>query len=80
MKRRTASAKQTVLFAALAAEYFPRCSTRKNAVRCLNRWIKECAPLTSELAGTGYRSYNHRRLSREQYLIITKHLGFPFSE
>lgn len=28
-------------FAALAVMYFLGCTTSKNAVRCLSRWIKE---------------------------------------
>ena len=60
-------------FAVLAALYFPGCTTSKNAVRCLSRWIKELVP-------TGYMPYNHRYLTMKQYKIITKHLGDPYED
>ena len=56
-------------FAVLAALYFPGCTTSKNAVRCLSRWIKDCNPLTKELVPTGYMPYNHRYLTMKQYKI-----------
>ena len=65
-------------FAVLAALYFPGCTTSKNAVRCLSRWIKDYNPLTKELVPTGYMPYNHRYLTIKQYKIITKHLGDPY--
>ena len=69
----------TTLFrSVLAALYFPGCTTSKNAVRCLSRWIKDCNPLTKELVPTGYMPYNHRYLTMKQYKIITKHLGDPY--
>lgn len=67
-------------FSELAGLYFPRCSTAKNAVRCLSRWIGGCTPLTEELSATGYAPYNHQLLTPKQYYIITKHLGDPFEE
>ncbi len=67
-------------FSELAQLYFPQCSTAKNAVRCLSRWIAGCAELVEELAATGYAPYNHQRLTPKQYGIITKHLGDPFEE
>ena len=65
-------------FAVLAALYFPGCTTSKNAVRCLSRWIKDCNLSTKELVPTGYMPYNHRYLTMKQYKIITKHLGDPY--
>lgn len=67
-------------FAALAAMYFPGCTTSKNAVHCLSRWIKGCNPLVKELIPTGYLPYNHRFLTSKQYKIITKHLGDPYED
>ena len=67
-------------FAVLAALYFPGCTTSKNAVRCLSRWIKDCNPLVKELIPTGYLPYNHRFLTSKQYKIITKHLGDPYED
>lgn len=67
-------------FATLAKMYFPGCTTDKNAVRCLSRWIKGCNPLVRELVSTGYLPYNHRYLTRKQYDIITKHLGDPYED
>ena len=67
-------------FAALAAMYFPGCTTSKNAVYCLSRWIKGCNPLVKELIPTGYLPYNHRFLTSKQYKIITKHLGDPYED
>lgn len=72
--------KQKISFAALAEMYFPRCANRKNAVRCLSRWIKGCMPLVDELVPTGYLPYRHRFLNRKQYHIITKYLGDPLEE
>lgn len=72
--------KRISTFSALARMYFPRCSTSKNAVRSLNRWIKACRPLTDELSETGYKPYNHRYLTPKQFMIITKHLGDPFDD
>lgn len=54
-------------FAALAAMYFPGCTTSKNAVHCLSRWIKGCNPLVKELIPTGYLPYNHRFLTSKHY-------------
>lgn len=67
-------------FAALAVMYFPGCATSKNAVRCLSRWIKGCAPLAKELMSTGYLPYNHRHLTSKQYHIITKYLDDPYED
>lgn len=72
--------KRIALFSDLARMYFPNCATAKNAVRCLNRWIKNCDALMAELLTTGYRPYNHRYLTPKQYFIITQHLGDPFDE
>ncbi len=72
--------KRPYLFASLAGMYFPGCTTSKNAVRCLSRWIKGCPPLVEELAPTGYSRYNHRRITTKQFDIITKHLGYPFED
>lgn len=72
--------RQKLLFAMIAEMYFPRCSNSKNAVRCLSRWIKNCGPLMEELVPTGFLPYRHRYITRKQYRIITKHLGYPFDE
>lgn len=72
--------KRIFSFATLAAMYFPGCSTSKNAVRCLSRWIKGCIPLVNELETTGYLPYNHRYLTRKQYNIITKYLDDPYED
>lgn len=58
----------------------PGCTTSKNAVHCLSRWIKGCNPLVKELIPTGYLPYNHRFLTSKQYKIITKHLGDPYED
>ena len=34
--------RRILAFAELAVMYFPGCTTSKNAVRCLSRWIKGC--------------------------------------
>lgn len=67
-------------FSELARMYFPKCSTSKNAVRCLSRWIKNCKELNEKLSTTGYHSYNHRYLTPKQYSMIIEHLGDPFEE
>lgn len=67
-------------FSELASLYFPGCSTQKNAVHCLNRWVKGCDELVCELAKTGYKPYNHRYLMPIQYTMITKYLGDPFED
>lgn len=72
--------KRVTAFADLAQLYFPNCSTSKNAVICLNRWITRCKQLVEELAITGYLPYNHRYLTPKQYYIITRHLGDPFDD
>nr|WP_052662353.1 DUF4248 domain-containing protein [Bacteroides acidifaciens] len=72
--------KRFLSFAVLAVMYFPGCTTSKNAVRCLSRWIKDCTPLVKELVPTGYLPYNHRYLTAKQYKIITKHLGDPYED
>ena len=46
--------RRILAFAELAVMYFPGCTTSKNAVRCLSRWIKGCNPLVKELMPTGY--------------------------
>nr|WP_320058594.1 DUF4248 domain-containing protein [uncultured Bacteroides sp.] len=72
--------KRVSTFALLAQMYFPGCSTNKNAVRCLNRWISRCQNLASELLTTGYQPYNHRYLTPKQYTIIVQYLGDPWIE
>ena len=37
--------RRILAFAELAVMYFPGCTTSKNAVRCLSRWIKGCNQL-----------------------------------
>lgn len=69
--------KSTVKFSSLAESYYPGCSNGKNAVRCLSRSIKRCAPLLTELRATGFGPYNHRVLSPRQVRIIAKYLGTP---
>lgn len=69
--------KRISTFAVLSKAYFPGCSTAKNAVRCLNRWISRCNKLTEELAETGYKPYNHRYLTPKQLTLITYYLGEP---
>lgn len=70
--------KRILTFSELACLYFPGCSCCKNAVRCLNRWIKGCDELTAVLRTTGYRRYNHRNLTPKQFTMIITHLGDPF--
>lgn len=70
----------TFSFAELASMYFPGCTTSKNAVHCLSRWIKGCKPLLIELMRTGYLPYNHRYLTQKQYNIITKYIGDPYED
>lgn len=70
--------KRILTFSELACMYFPGCSCSKNAVRCLNRWIRGCGPLTTELTATGYGRYNHRNLTPKQFTIIITYLGDPF--
>lgn len=72
--------KRIASFSILARMYFPNCSTAKNAVRSLNRWIKGCDDLRTELLTTGYKPYNHRILTPKQYGIIMRYLGDPFEE
>lgn len=67
-------------FASLAALYFPGCTTSKNAVRCLSRWINGCNPLVKALVPTGYLPYKHRHLTSKQYNIITTYLGDPYED
>lgn len=64
----------------LAGMYFPKCSTSRNAVRCLSRWIANCQELKIELIEAGYRPYKHQNLTPKQYFIITKYLGDPFDD
>ncbi|MDR0745492.1 MAG: DUF4248 domain-containing protein [Mediterranea sp.] len=66
-----------VKFSSLAESYYPGCGNSKNAVRCLSRSIKRCAPLLAELRATGFGPYNHRILSLRQVRIIAKYLGSP---
>lgn len=70
--------KRILTFSELACLYFPGCSCSKNAVRCLNRWIKGCGTLAAELTATGYGRYNHRNLTPKQFIIIITYLGDPF--
>ncbi|MDR0658921.1 MAG: DUF4248 domain-containing protein [Mediterranea sp.] len=70
-------AKSIVKFSLLAESYYSGCSNSKNAVRCLSRSIKRCAPLLAELKATGFGPYNHRVLSPRQVRIIAKYLGSP---
>lgn len=70
--------KRILTFSELACLYFPGCSCSKNAVRCLNRWIKKCSVLMAELSTTGYQCYNHRHLTPKQFTMIITHLGDPF--
>lgn len=69
--------KTAIKFSSLAESYYPGCSNKKNAVRCLSRSIKRHVPLLAELEKTGYKPYNHRVLSPRQLRIIAKHLGPP---
>lgn len=69
-----------VSFGYLARLYFPGCSTQKNAVRSLNRYIQRCLPLLEELRKTGFSPYTHRQLSPLQQDIIFRHLGDPFDD
>jgi hypothetical protein len=69
--------KPIVKFSSLAESYYPGCSNSRNAVRCLNRSIKRCAPLLAGLRATGFGPYNHRILSLRQVRIIAKYLGSP---
>lgn len=67
-------------FSELAKMYFPNCSTSKNAVRCLNRYIQNCKLLVADLAMTGFAPYTHRHLTPKQFSIIISHLGDPFDD
>ena len=67
-------------FAELAGLYFPGCSTKKNAVRSLMRYIHRCKPLALKLEELGFAPYNHRMLSPQQVEYIMYYLGDPYDE
>ena len=60
----------------LAQTYFPLI-TADSAVRKLTTWIKNCKPLTKQLAKTGYRSSTHT-LTERQISMIFDYLGEPW--
>ena len=59
----------------LAMLYFPAISP-KSASEKLTSWIKNCKPLTKQLAKTGYRSSTHT-LTERQISMIFDFLGEP---
>ena len=59
----------------LAQTYFPQI-TADSAVRKLTTWIKNCKPLTKQLAKTGYRT-GMRTLTDRQIGMIYDYLGEP---
>ena len=59
----------------IAMIYFPAISA-DSAVRKLTTWIKNCKPLTKQLAKTGYRSRAHT-LTEKQISMIYDYLGEP---
>ena len=61
--------------AELALLYQP-CSTPDTAVKTLNRWIKACPSLCSELESMHYNPRRHTFLKPEVEAIV-KHLGEP---
>lgn len=67
-------------YSELAQMYFPNCSSSRNAVRCLSRWIKRCTPLLTDLEAINYKPYRHRLLTPKQFDIIVSHLGDPFDD
>lgn len=67
-----------VRFSKLAQDYFPKCNTPANAVRCLSREIKRCNNLLLKLEATGFKPYSHRVLSPRQVEIIFAELGNPY--
>ena len=73
-------AKLILSFSELAEMYFPGCSTPKNAVKCLRRSIKRCTILSTALAETGYKPYNHRWLLPKQFYLIISNLGDPYPD
>ena len=60
----------------LAQTYFPQI-TADSAVRKLTTWIKNCKPLTKQLAKTGYRTGTHT-LTDRQIGMIFDYLGEPW--
>lgn len=72
--------KRIASFSELAQLYFPGCANGKNAVHCLNRWIKNCSELKEELLTTGFQAYSHRYITPKQYGMIIHYLGDPFEE
>ena len=61
--------------AELALLYQP-CSSPETAVKTLNRWIRGCPMLVSELASLNYNPKRRTFLPREVEAIV-KHLGEP---
>ena len=61
--------------AELALLYQP-CSTPETAVKTLNRWIKGCPMLVTELASMNYNP-KRRTFLRPEVEAIVKHLGEP---
>ena len=59
----------------LAQTYFPQI-TADSAVRKLTTGIKNCKPLTKQLAKTGYRTGTHT-LTDRQIGMIYDYLGEP---
>ena len=61
--------------AELALLYQP-CSTPETAVKTLNRWIKGCPMLMTELASLNYNP-KRRTFLRPEVEAIVRHLGEP---